>query len=126
MTESPELDALLRACEESSAADPVPLLVTADWLQERGHDPAFEYALRWMAVEGKRPDRNIQNRYRWYDESICWPSLVGPRHLPKQLYDTSWKAFPAPWTAWKSGTWVAAVSWLAAGLATLHQKVVAP
>ena len=56
-------------------ADPTPLLVDADFLQERGGpgDEDLAYAFRWMAARGYRPCKRQRPRIRlpwaWWHEA---------------------------------------------------------
>ena len=52
--------------------DPAPLLVFADWLDERG-EPDLAYACRWMAARGYRPSQRqrpgIRLPWAWWHEA---------------------------------------------------------
>jgi uncharacterized protein (TIGR02996 family) len=67
------LDAILEA-----PADPAPVLVYADFLEERGGpgDEDLAYAFRWMAARGRRPGDRQRPRVRlpW----AWWPEDTGP------------------------------------------------
>lgn len=67
----PELDALLRTWAEAEADDVTPLLVLADWLQER-NDPRAEL----MRVVAKQPAPNseFKDDRAWFER--YWPEVM--------------------------------------------------
>jgi uncharacterized protein (TIGR02996 family) len=70
---------------EANLADPTPLLVLADWLEEQGADE-LAHAWRWMARRGYRPAKRTRRLAR-----IPWGWWHGTSHEmefhPEDLMD---------------------------------------
>ena len=93
-----ERENLLRQCEERPE-DRTLLLVTADWMAERG-DPEWERVLRWMERWQKWPTRLTTGSWLW----TCFggiheglPHSALPRVLCTRLGFWEWRC----WSSWQ-------------------------
>lgn len=118
-----------------------PYLALADWLDERGEDEAFAFALRWMAAKGHRPHhrefypgrapgtrgRRVPEKFAWgwYCESITPREILsrdgvqGYARLPRIVYLSFVGWSPSHF----SRSWSAAVDSLAFGLEHIRKAV---
>ena len=107
MTDLPPDCAALFAGVLDSPRDPLPKLVLADWLDERG-EPALAHCFRWCAAYGRHPGRGddpLATRGAWRGAWVGEYSACEADHLLPPVarevaftgrnYATPWDAFAA-------------------------------